>query len=497
MKEWFIKNKKTIFFTGIVFLFFAVITYLTPLAGDDWGYAYNGMKSNPIMMAFEFYNTWSGRFFSELWGFIVAPRKWLWNFLNPLLFTIIFVCIQKIANPEKKLIKYLLTVFLMLFVSANLRMETYTWIMGTTYVVPLALSLLFFSLELDAIGNHKKMKTCYFIFCLCVCFYIGLCMENIAVVMVFAHFLLVFYRIFNKESSIQEISFFAISLTSLILLRSSPGSASRLAENTAWNELNLIEQLLTNIPYFLKYSFYDNKYLIIFLNLILIVQMIKKEKNKKLKFIFFIVIICTVFALVSNKFYNLTAFEMLNFINCYFDNKLSLALNVVLWFSYIVILFLIIWRNYEDDLRVTLLYFVLLAGSSNLVMLLSPIFGSRSSLYFYYFCIILILLMMGNKTICSPLINKIVCFVLILFSGYRAKNILNKYKMVDSVYQDRLVKIQYYIDHPNEKDIWLPRMPIYTVHGADIEEEDTYHMEVFKLYYHLSDDCRLHFYVEE
>jgi len=69
--------------------------------------------------------------------------------------------------------------------------------------------------------------------------------------------------------------------------------------------------------------------------------------------------------------------------------------------------------------------------------------------------------------------------------------------LVHQVQQDRLSKIAYYVDHPEVKDVWLPRMPIFTVHSADIEPEDTYHMDVFKQYYGLSSDCTIHFYWEE
>lgn len=497
MQDWLNKNKKTIFFTGIVFLFFAIITYLTPLAGDDWGYAYNGMKSNPIISALEFYNTWSGRFFSELWGFVVAPRKWLWNILNPLLFTTIFVCIQKIANPKQDLIKYLVTFFLMLFVSAYLRMETYTWIMGTTYVVPLAFSLLFLSLEFEVLRKHNKMKKWIFVVSMFLNFYIGLCMENIAAVMVLGHLLLILYRYFNKESCFQECCFFLISLTSFIILRSSPGSAARLAENVAWNEMSFLERLLTNIPYFLDYSFYDNKYLIMLLNGILMIHVCKKEKNKEIAASISCYLLFTIIMLLSNKAYSLTSIEIFNFINQYSGNVTSLYFNTCIWLGYIVILFVSSFRYFGDDLRLILLFFILLAGSSNLVMLISPIFGARSSLYFYYFCIVLILMLIEDQLISSKMIKYGLSIVFVLFSTYRAKDTLSKYRMVNRVQQDRLVKIQYYIDHPEEKDVWLPRMPIYTVHSADIEEEDTYHMEVFKLYYHLSEDCILHFYVEE
>lgn len=494
MKKWILENKKCIIASSFVFVFFAIITYLTPLAGDDWGYAINGMKANPVSMAIQFYQTWSGRFFSELWGFVVAPKKWLWNILNPTLFTVIFVCIQKLSNPEDSVLKYVLTAFLMLFASDYLRMETYTWIMGTTYVVPLAFSLLYFVLEMNVVKKHSKMKWTLFCLSLFLNFYIGLCMENIAAVMVMANVLLVGYRIVNRENARQEIAFTFVSLLSLVLIRVSPGAAARLAENTAWNEMTLVEQLLTNMPHFIRYSFYDNKYLILVLNAVLLYYVVKNEKNKVLFSFEFLMIGLTSFMLLSNKFYSLLHLEFLNFINLYPTLLTSLAFNSTVWILYIVLLFEVLSRFTKAELRLTVIFFAMLAGASNVVMMVSPIFGARSSIYFFYFCIVLVICLVQNFSKRTLLTLSI---VFLIFSGYRATNILKKYRMVDRVHQDRLVKIQYYLDHPEEKDVWLPRMPIYTVHGADIEVDDTYHMTVFKAYYGLADDCVLHFYVEE
>ena len=71
------KGKSWCWLLGALFIFvlFYYMTVRTPLAGDDWGYAVNGMSGNPFVKAWEFYFTWSGRYFAELWGFIVAPRK--------------------------------------------------------------------------------------------------------------------------------------------------------------------------------------------------------------------------------------------------------------------------------------------------------------------------------------------------------------------------------------------------------------------------------------
>ena len=102
MSNLFKKKNFYILASIFVLMLFAYITCKTPLAGDDWGYALNGSAGTPIKTALEFYNSWSGRFFSELWGMIVPCHKWIWNIVNPLLFMGIFICIYKLAYIQNK-----------------------------------------------------------------------------------------------------------------------------------------------------------------------------------------------------------------------------------------------------------------------------------------------------------------------------------------------------------------------------------------------------------
>ena len=72
------------------FVFFLYISRYAPVVGDDWGYAVGGRYSNPLVKACQNYMSWSGRFLSEFWGFLIAPHKKLWNLLNPCIFTCIY-----------------------------------------------------------------------------------------------------------------------------------------------------------------------------------------------------------------------------------------------------------------------------------------------------------------------------------------------------------------------------------------------------------------------
>ena len=203
MSNLFKKKNFYILASIFVLMLFAYITCKTPLAGDDWGYALNGSAGTPIKTALEFYNSWSGRFFSELWGMIVPCHKWIWNIVNPLLFMGIFLCIYKLAYIQNKPIMCsLLILAIMLSVDDNLRMETYSWIMGTTYIIPLFLSLLYFVIVDNLLKNEVydwKLITFAIVDNLFL-FIIGLMMENIAATMIVGIVFVLGYAFFNKRT---------------------------------------------------------------------------------------------------------------------------------------------------------------------------------------------------------------------------------------------------------------------------------------------------------
>lgn len=494
------KLKNNIILIGcalFIFGLFFFMTYKTPLAGDDWGYALNGMKGNVFKTAIEFYQNWSGRFFSELWGFIIAPNKWLWNILNPLIFTSIFIYIFLMTNKNYKNSLYtaLLIICMILNVNSDLRMETYTWIMGTTYVIPLALSLLYLFIILKYIDDLTSMPLFLKIINGFVCFYIGLTMENIAAIMVFGQLiLLIYYFIKNKKVSIELIIYLLLSLISFIIMRASPGANARLLRDHAeFNALPLLDKLLINMPNFIGFSFVEHKFTILFFAISLMGISFYKENNKLLKYLFIIyqfISICLLFSLNIGSVLNNELIMNLND-----KNNLFIWLY---WFIYIIIAFVIIIRNIKEEKdKLKILFFIVLAGSSNLVMLVSPIFGARSSLYFVYFIITATAL---NYQLFIDDAKKLMILMLIVFIGLsslRTREYLMKYNQVSLIENERQQIINYYRDHQDELDVYIPRMPIYTIHGADIEEDDVYHFETFKAYYGLNPNANVIFYWKE
>ncbi len=485
----------------LFFLFFALISYWTPLAGDDWGYAVNGVRNNPFQLAYQFYFTWSGRFFSELWGFLIAPNKWLWNILNPLLFTGIAFLIYLLINPKvKKISTLLLIFFLMLSVKDYVRMETYTWIMGTTYVAPLFLYLLYlYFIKLMLLDYNTSIWL--FSSSLALNFIIPLWMENIATTLIFSNILILIYIYFSDKSRFRRHTFLLISsLISFAILRLSPGSAYRLVtEHQTWLNLSLIEQIQENWPNFLTYTFLDNKYLLLTLSIVFLGTLYSHRFTYKGKNWTYIPLI-TIFSLgilqsssafiysvwkwdILLLFFDLSYPQTQGLITIFYTLYLFAALYTVLYFL-------------NDSLQWTSLFLILVGGSSTVVMLLSPIFGARSSLYFIYIFILLTGLLYNSLDIPANLSSSIgfLLFCLCLLWG---KSYYDKYSLVHQKQQERLDRIEWIQDNPQLKEAWIERMPILTVHSADIEDWDTYHQDVFKEYYNLNPNLKLIFYWPE
>ncbi|MCF0116159.1 MAG: hypothetical protein HUJ56_12490 [Erysipelotrichaceae bacterium] len=497
----FIKRHKKDILLGMASIFLFVLFYYmssrTPLAGDDWGYANQGSTGNPFYKAYQFYFSWSGRYFSELWGFIVAPRKWLWNILNPALFTGIYIGIIKLINPKKNyLFSLVLVMALMLSVENTLRIETYTWIMGTTYVVPLFWMIWYLVLIKPVVLEDKQFSVKRLIVCGLMNLYITLCMENIAAVLILANILLVGYIYFTKKRISKEFMILlVISIIGFIILRASPGAAYRLKrDNVEFNELSLLGKFMVNWVWFLNYTFVSNQYLLMGLSSICLLGHISRYLNHeftKWDIVSGVFHLIAIFASLSGIVYDKLNISVLLVFFDIFYSRSAMIFCSVFYLAYIVI----IWMNCVQFLKKSEegIFYLMLAGTGNLVMLVSPIFGARSSLYTVYFIIILGLLLVSEIEISKPLyiLGVGVCCALCLL---KVKEFYYKYRQVHAVQLDRESKIAYYQDHWEDTDIYLPRMPEGYLHSADIELDDDYHMEVFKTYYHLNPEADVQFY---
>jgi len=487
-------------FTVFVFGLFFYISRLTPLAGDDWGYAVAGRTENPFAAAWSFYFTWSGRYFSELWGFIVAPRKWLWNILNPCLFSGIYYSLYRLISPRKNQILCMTVLLgLMLSVQQVLRIETYTWIMGSTYVVPLLLTLIYLNLIRPVLLDGKAFSRGRLILCLFLNFYIGMCMENIAGGLILANLMMLIYAWLCRRDVFRKLlAVTAVSCLSFALLRMSPGSNFRLyRDNQAWLSMSLPAKIETNWNAFLSYTFTENTWLMLGLSLILLIAALKLRAAQGRKIGIAAVIIADCICLVASAaplLYQKTGMSLWLAFYDHAYTRSAMAFCTVFYPLYVVSVYYELYLLFQktDRFYEAVLYLTV-GGACNAAMLLSPIFGSRSSLYTVYFLFALALFVLGSLDLRkAEQAAGIALFALLAVQ--RTRVYAYQYNAVHERQLVRDGEIAYYVDHPEVKEAWLIRMPTGFIHSADIEEGDDYHMTSFKQYYGIAADVHLVFY---
>ena len=453
--------------TGIFFLFFALITHWTPASGDDWVYAVGGMWNNPFKQALVMYQTWSGRYLSELWGFLVAPHKSLWNILNPLLFTGIFLLLIKLSDTRYPVLTALLAMVLIFSVGNRVRMQTYTWIMGTTYVVPLLLFLL--QVQILRQWLTEKNPPVWQTAVLCVLnFCIPLYMENAAALIFGGDLLVLIYCFCTKNPNRKKmILIFAFAAAGSLIILSSPGAAYRMVnDNAEFNALSLGQKIAQNWPLFLERSFTES--LAVTLAFTLFTLLWAERKRNKHKALYGLIVLGLAAVLAG-------------------QGLLYLIYTIGFLAAYIV---------YEEHSfkKWFVVYLVLCAGGANAVMLVSPIFDSRSSLYTVYLLLLTALVLAQDVPLERKEVRIAEAIVLCGLTGYRMASYYDIYHTVHLINIKRYAEIEYYRLRPDAGDAWLVAYPDESIHSPNVQEWDDTHMYYFKEYYSLSQDLHLIFY---
>lgn len=481
----------------LFFLSFLYISRYAPVAGDDWGYAVGGRNAHALLKAYENYMHWSGRFLSEFWGFSIAPHKHLWNVLNASLFTgILYAMMQIVQEQKHELFTLLLAVMLMISVHTGVRMQTYTWIMGTTYIVPLCLFLIYLYFIKEFVFRKQQSKRmiygCY-ILNLCIPLY----MENAAAMLFGVNLLILLYLQFHDQRIRKQVFKFTIcSLIGLLLIRFSPGAIFRMnRDHVAFNELSLFEKINLNWMNFLNWTFINHQVLIRTMSIVLMyVVYRKKNEFKRYKNEWFVLELALVYPLIQSYAYNLFEMTHANIFYIIFDLNVphSVQINTIMFTLFTLCLFRIA-NGMSEEVKWFSILCLFAAGGANAVMLISPIFDARSSIYTIYMCILYVLVILKDTKL--PKVQNTIGLIAVLIVNIHYANVyFNTYRMIHAVDLKRMQQIEYYQKRPDVKEAYILGYPPMSVHSADIQKEDTYHMEFFKKYYYLNENMDLNFY---
>jgi len=266
------------------------------------------------------------------------------------------------------------------------------------------------------------------------------------------------------------------------MCRLSPGSTYRLVRDSGdWMNLSLIEKLAYGYPSFLETTFIKNKYMILFLGLVLLGLLFVKRKQIKSYILLpsLLIQLLSIFTVFSNI--------VIKSNNIFMDpNSLYSS---IFWIIYTIDLFVVIYNSFEKGLyRDKAMFILIIGGSCSMAMLFAPFYGARSALFTVYYIIVLICLIIDGYNVNKYILLGL--FVILLLLIYRkTKFFTTLYDQVAYDQEKRLVDIEYYRTHPDVEEAWIKRFEDGSIHSIDIEPDDTYHLLKFKEYYGLPQEA--------
>lgn len=482
-----------ILFTFIIFLY---IGSKTPLAGDDWAFANNANNSGVLNSAISMFYGWEGRFMTLISIHFLIQYPMLWVIINAMMYAGIILIILKILKDKIGFLELAVLIFLVFSVKDNIRMEVYTWMTGSVYYgIPLFMSFIYlFILYLTDFGKQPKIK--HYVLITLPAFYLPLGMENISIAVLITS-LLILIESWIKERRVNRFIVYSIGvmLVSFIIWSISPGSSIRLSTMPEWTELSLFGKIFRQLPDVLYFTFFQNKEIVLLMSILVSLNLLSKV-DLRIKYLSILIYAMSVLVLVSPYLApHLDGLFDLNFLT-----EGRSVFNQVFWTIYALnLIFSIVWLNYMTMVgNKKLIYPLAIAFFSSAALFMSPVIGYRLMIYPVFYLSLILLMLLGDLQIKEYI--KVPLAIAFLVLTLMNVNVLRiKYQAVETITAERSAILEdyslYYDQY--ESGIWLPRYPIYTIHGGDIEFDDTYHMQAFKTYHKIPQDETITFYWKE
>lgn len=479
-------------FAIILFILFALLNHFIPLAGDDWGNAVTNVTSIPeaINLAIDRFFSHEGRFISRIFIFLFSPNKFLWNFFCAGLVVITFILINKLVNNKSnKFILFLAFTFFIFLENETLKQVVF-WLTGNlTYMLPTVLALIFLYINRKILDNNFRISKFKFIISLILLALMSMMVEPISAAMVLATFILFLYTsIKTKKFDVKRFLYFLIISIGFVLMVFSPGVSMRL-DTTSFNNMGIVDKIITNIPNFINYTYITNSVLIILMTLCIYLMF----KNSKIKFskvfniLLFIFVGLTVL-INTYKFAQHYFYTNINILNklLFFGNSNNVLI-IIIWLLFTLLFIYLIVKYIKGQEKIKILFYVIIGYSANVAMLISPIWGGRTT-FFTILMLFIACLFIFNYYKYDPFNNKIFKYLLLIFTFCFISCMLILYHSVYLQNLDREASIYRQIKE-NKKEIEYYDIPFYAVHNPNASTD--FHQGTFKQYYGIDKDVKL------
>jgi len=476
----------------LLFTFFLVLSYFIPLIGDDWTTNVLGVTSigDAISRAYQLYFEYEGRVVSRVFVLIFSSSKLLWNVLNAIILTGIFILFNKIVKNKRNKFILFLTFTFFIFLDNEVFKQCVVWLTGNlTYTLPTFFALLFLYLNNEIFDNKYDISKLKFVICAILVALTSMMVEQVSAAMVLGTLaLLVLSTYRNKRFDLKRCIYFIISSVGFLLMFTSPGANARLG-TTDFNTLGLFDKIFINIPNFINYTYLTNFVLIVLMgiSIYLIIKNNKIKFGKILNVLIFCLIFVTGLAYVYNFAHNYLTYDI------FFLDKFAIFGNfnnvfiIFIWVLFTLLFLYLIFRYIQGNDKIKVLFYTLIGYSANAAMLLSPFWGGRTTFFTIVMLFIACLLifkyynfdLFKNKYVKYILITVTICFMSVIMILY-----YNVYLQT----KDRNEMINKQITE-GKSTIVYDMIPNYCLHNPNATTE--WHQKQFKIYYGIDNEKKL------
>lgn len=257
----------------VIYFFFLYVSSTSVRAGDDWEVQswYHGFLSTFVEMirALTYFN---GRLANNVITPFFGYYDFIWRFTSPAVFTGIIYLSNRLFGNTRKLAPVALSFLMLLLVSDDIRLQTYTNLTNNVgYVFAIGLILLYLNIIYSEgtdqrlrFWQNEKLNGLVVAF---LAFVIGLWIENTTIGFVAANILLAIQSYIKVGKVTPYIRYGIVgSLLSCLVMFGAPGYYLRYAA-IGGNELGIIQRISQNLPIILQYLVMGNLpiYLVFFL----------------------------------------------------------------------------------------------------------------------------------------------------------------------------------------------------------------------------------------
>lgn len=469
----------------IVFISFLLINLNVVYFGDDYYYlTFRNLNFTDYFSTLaEHYCTANGRFIVHMFAtiFLKLPIQF-WQVLNSLMLTgICFFLAKVVCGKNKKTVPLIFSIAFLFIAVLDIsitRQSTY-WITGSfNYIYPTLLLLIYWYL----LKNIERKK--FFAASIFVGILAAATVEQ-AGIMVFGLTLLTFLSKVNfvkknffkefktafKSNSRLLILIFA-TLIGVLTVVLAPSQFVRISEETT--ETPFINTFLSNAKFILvNYTMSKNILpYALFFNLFAFIYAYKNIKDKKSKYIVFVASIIN-FAL-----------NLINAFTCNYGTVtiMNIALSAIILLTYLID-FIIINKHLFNKLFSELTITTILMVGSQLMMLVSPVFGPRNLIFGLIMFVLLICILIYNTEIKHTGIISLLIIVAGLMFNFNTYKNYSMTKFIDNKNIEIISESQDKLNDENQ-DIILYKF-IDDNYGWSMPYMSTYHLYYFKQFYNI------------